>query len=71
MALLRAAHLSPEDDVRISVTANGTLTITAVEPPQARHKHKTIKERFANFNGEITPLDEADFGEDVGAEIWQ
>jgi antitoxin MazE len=67
--LLNAAHLSQNDDVQISVKASGIITIAAIVPPKERFRHKTIQERFANFRGEIPPLGEADFGDDVGDEI--
>jgi antitoxin component of MazEF toxin-antitoxin module len=69
--LLSAAHISQNDDVQIRVEADGVLVITALAPAKERYQHKTIQQRFADFSGEIPPLTEADFGEDVGAEKWQ
>jgi antitoxin MazE len=69
--LLKAARLSTYDDVKISVESNGVIVIAATTPPKARYRHKTIQERFADFDGEIPPLDEVDFGPDIGDEIWR
>ena len=33
-------------------------------------KHKTLKERYEEFDGEIETLCEYDWGEPVGREVW-
>ena len=33
-------------------------------------KHTSLKERFDKFEGEIEPLQEFDWGEPVGREVW-
>ncbi|MDR0819052.1 MAG: AbrB/MazE/SpoVT family DNA-binding domain-containing protein [Oscillospiraceae bacterium] len=66
--LLQAAHLSQSDDVQISVKSNGVILISAIAPPKARFRHKTIQERFANFNGDSRE-EELGWGLDVGGEV--
>jgi len=63
--LLDAAELTANDKITIRAE-NHTLIIEKASPVSA---HKTIKELFANYDGEYTPQ-EIDWGERTGNEIW-
>ena len=63
--LLDAVKLTAND--KIIVRAEGdTLIIQKAAPIAA---HKTIKELFADYNGEYDPQ-EIDWGEQAGKEVW-
>jgi antitoxin MazE len=63
-ALLDILNISGNDTLDIS-TKDGTLIIKKVSDS----KHKTIQERFADFNGSYEPVS-IDWGEPQGDEIW-
>ncbi len=63
--LLDAVKLTANDEVVIRAE-NDTLIIEKAAPTQPR---KTIKELFADYNGEYTP-EEIDWGEKAGKEAW-
>lgn len=63
--LLDAVKLTANDEVIIRAE-NDTLIIEKAAPTQPR---KTIKELFADYNGEYTP-EEIDWGEKAGKEAW-
>jgi antitoxin MazE len=35
-----------------------------------KHKHRTLEERTAEFQGKVDPYEEFDWGEPVGRERW-
>lgn len=63
--LLDAVKLTANDEIVIRAE-NDTLIIEKAAPTQPR---KTIKELFADYNGEYTP-EEIDWGEKAGKEAW-
>lgn len=63
--LLDAVKLSTNDEIVIRAESD-MLIIEKAAPPSAR---KTIKELFADYDGEYTPQ-EVDWGEQAGKEIW-
>lgn len=63
--LLDAVKLAANDEIVIRAE-NDTLIIEKAAPTQPR---KTIKELFADYNGEYTP-EEIDWGEKAGKEAW-
>lgn len=63
--LLDAVKLTTNDEIVIRAE-NNTLIIEKAVPVQA---HKTIKELFADYNGEYTS-EEIDWGEQAGKEVW-
>ena len=63
--LLSSANLADNDIVEI-IAENNMLVIRKVENKKT---HKTIQERFENFNGEYT-FEEWDTGKPVGGEVF-
>lgn len=63
--LLESANLTDNDIVEVTAQ-NGRIIIKKVH---VKKQHKTIQERFADFDGEYEPID-IDWGEPVGKEIW-
>ncbi|MCD8049498.1 MAG: AbrB/MazE/SpoVT family DNA-binding domain-containing protein [Clostridia bacterium] len=61
-ALLEALHWSESEQI-ILTADNDKIIIEKAEPG------KNIKELFADFDGEYTPV-EINWGEPVGEEIW-
>ena len=62
--LLDAVKMSTDDE--INIRAEGNVLIIEKAKPAAR---KTIKELFADYDGEYTPQ-EIDWGEKAGKEEW-
>jgi antitoxin MazE len=60
--VIEALGLDNNSTVSYRLTKNNEMIIKPV------YKHKTIKERFANYTGEYRG-EELDWGEDVGGEI--
>ena len=63
--LLDAVKITTDDEIEIRAEGD-MLIIEKAAPTTAR---KTIKELFADFDGEYTPQ-EIDWGEKVGEEAW-
>lgn len=63
--LLDAAKLTTSDTITVRAE-NDMLIIEKAAPTTA---HKTIKELFADFDGEYKPQ-EVDWGEQAGKEVW-
>lgn len=63
--LLDAVKLTTNDEIVIRAE-NNTLIIEKAVPARA---HKTIRELFADYNGEYTS-EEIDWGEQAGKEVW-
>lgn len=63
--LLDAVKLTTNDEIVIRAE-NNTLII---EKAPTEHSRKTIKELFADYDGDYTP-EEINWGEQVGKEIW-
>lgn len=63
--LLDAVKLSTSDEVVIRAESD-MLIIEKAAPTASR---KTIKELFANYDGEYKPQ-EIDWGEQAGKEVW-
>ncbi len=63
--LLDAARLTTSD--KIEIRAEGDMLIIEKAAPTAAHK--TIKELFADYDGEYNPQ-EFDWGEQAGKEVW-
>lgn len=62
-AMLDELNIGVDDYVNIEVK-NGSIVINK------RFKHKTLEERYAEFDGEIEQIQEFDWGEPVGREVW-
>ena len=63
--LLDAVNMTTDDEINIRAEGN-MLIIEKAKPTASR---KTIKELFADYDGEYTPQ-EIDWGEKVGNEEW-
>lgn len=63
--LLDVVKMTTNDEIVIRAE-NDMLIIEKAEPTAAR---KTIKELFADFDGEYEPQ-EIDWGEQAGKEVW-
>lgn len=63
--LLDAVNLTTNDEIVIRAESD-MLIIEKAAPTAAR---KTIKELFANYDGEYKPR-EIDWGEQAGKEVW-
>ena len=61
--ILEQINLSTDSTVDLIVKDNTIIIKEAVK------KHKTLAERFENYNGE-TPTGEYDWGNPQGEEIW-
>lgn len=61
--LLDSVHISDNDTVEV-ITENDSIVIKKLD-----NKHKTIQERFKDFDGTYEPI-EVDWGKPVGNEIW-
>ena len=63
--ILDSVNIGVNDQVNIEVI-NDSIVISKI------FKHRTLEERFAQFEGEIDPISETDFdyGEPVGREVW-
>lgn len=62
-AMLDELNIGVDDYVNIEVK-NGSIVINK------RFKHKTLEERYADFVEEIEQIQEFDWGEPVGREVW-
>lgn len=62
-AMLDELNIGVDDYVNIEVK-NGSIVINK------RFKHKTLEERYADFVEEIEQIQEFDWGEPVGKEVW-
>ena len=63
--LLDAVKLTTDDE--IDIRAEGDMLI--IEKAKPTVPYKTIKELFADYNGEYDPQ-EIDWGERAGNEVW-
>ena len=61
--ILQSAGISLDEILDVSVS-NGVITL--VKP----HRHKTLEERAAEYNGKLMLDGEYDWGEPVGREVW-
>lgn len=61
--ILEQINLDTNSIVDLTIKDNTIVIKKAVK------KHKTLAERFADYNGE-TPVGEYDWGEPKGEEIW-
>lgn len=62
-AMLDELNIGVDDYVNIEVK-NGAIVINK------QFRHKSLEERYADFNGEIGHIQEFDWGEPVGREVW-
>ena len=62
-AMLDELNIGVDDYVNIEVK-NGSIVINK------RFKHKSLEERYAEFDGDIEQIREFDWGEPVGREVW-
>lgn len=63
--LLDSANLTNCDTVDVTVEDGNII----IRKSQNRRVHKTIQERFKDFNGSYE-LEEIDWGKPVGKELW-
>jgi len=63
--LLNSVNLSDNDTVEVIVENNMLI----IKKSEDKKTHKTIQERFENFNGDYT-FEEWDTGEPVGGEVF-
>ena len=63
--VLESADLTNNDIVEV-IAKDGKIII---EKASVKKQHKTIQERFANFNEDYEPID-IEWGAPVGKEIW-
>ena len=61
--MLDELKIGVNDYVNIEVK-NGSIIINK------QFKHKTLEERYADFAGEIEPIQEYEWGEAIGRELW-
>jgi len=60
---LREAGISMEDTLNAEIV-NGQIVLTPV------FRHRSLRERAAEFNGELNLSDEIEWDEPVGSEVW-
>ena len=60
---LREAGISMEDMLNAEIV-NGQIILTPV------FRHRSLRERAAEFNGELNLSDEIEWDEPVGSEVW-
>lgn len=60
---LREAGISMEDTLNAEIV-NGQIILTPV------FRHRSLRERAAEFNGELNLSDEIEWDESVGSEVW-
>ena len=60
---LREAGISMEDTLNAEIV-NGQIILTPV------FRHRSLRERAAEFNGELNLSDEIEWDEPVGSEVW-
>lgn len=60
---LREAGISMEDTLNAEI-ANGQIILTPM------FRHRSLRERAAEFNGELNLSDEIEWDEPVGSEVW-
>lgn len=61
--LLESIGIHINDFLNVKVV-NGDIVLSKT------FKHKTLEERAKEFNGEVGPYEEFQWGEPVGREIW-
>ena len=60
---LREAGITMEDMLNAEIV-NGQIVLTPV------FRHRSLRERAAEFNGELNLSDEIEWDEPVGSEVW-
>ena len=60
---LREAGIAMEDMLNAEIV-NGQIVLTPV------FRHRSLRERAAEFNGELNLSDEIEWDEPVGSEVW-
>ena len=60
---LREAGISMEDTLNAEIV-NGQIILTPA------FRHRSLRERAAEFNGELNLSDEIEWDEPVGSEVW-
>ena len=60
---LREAGITMEDMLNAEIV-NGQIILTPV------FRHRSLRERAAEFNGELNLSDEIEWDEPVGSEVW-
>ena len=60
---LREAGISMEDMLNAEIV-NGQIILTPM------FRHRSLRERAAEFNGELNLSDEIEWDEPVGSEVW-
>ena len=60
---LREAGISMEDTLNAEIV-NGQIILTPV------FRHRSLRERAAEFNGDLNLSDEIEWDEPVGSEVW-
>ena len=60
---LREAGVTVEDMLNAEIV-NGQIILTPV------FRHRSLRERAAEFNGELNLSDEIEWDEPVGSEVW-
>ena len=60
---LREAGLTTEDTLNAEIV-NGQIILTPA------FRHRSLRERAAEFNGELNLSDEIEWDEPVGSEVW-
>ena len=60
---LREAGISMEDTLNAEIV-NGQIILTPV------FRHRSLRERAVEFNGELNLSDEIEWDESVGSEVW-
>ena len=61
--VLREAGISMEDTLNAEIV-NGQIILTPM------FRHRSLRERAAEFNGELNLSDEIEWDEPVGSEVW-
>ncbi|MDR1018391.1 MAG: AbrB/MazE/SpoVT family DNA-binding domain-containing protein [Lachnospiraceae bacterium] len=61
--ILKIIGLQVGDEIDLDVTKNEIII-------SKKFKHKTLEERYEEFNGPILHLEEYNWGEPVGRERW-
>ena len=60
---LREAGISMEDTLNAEIV-NGQIILTPM------FRHRSLRERAAEFNGELNLSDEIEWDEPLGSEVW-
>ncbi len=60
---LREAGITMEDTLNAEIV-NGQIILTPM------FRHRSLRERAAEFNGELNLSDEIEWDEPVGSEVW-